>query len=202
MAKLLVEDKEIKISEKSDVETGEHIIENNNYILRSITRTEFKSSIYTYEEEKVLISKIIRFNEEYYKIVLFNDKAASAWTLIEISSKLNIAVKRLLHDAFFIIGDSSSEGITSQVSFCKMKPSGRVEEITINFNKLKDIHFLAGNSILLYYNDKDGDVMSHTLALYDYRGKLQKTLYEYRDSDAERFSYEIENGKIRILKIE
>jgi len=72
MGKIFIEDEEIAIYEKKVTEDGEHVIEKNNYVVRSVTRTEFKSPIFYYgENENVLIGKINRFNEDYYKIVVF-----------------------------------------------------------------------------------------------------------------------------------
>ena len=203
MAKIFIEDEEIIVSYKETKESGEHIIEKDDYIMRSFLRTEFKASIFSYcEFEKILISKTKRFNEEYYKFVLFNDKESKAWNIIELSVKLDIKIKRMRDDIFVVIGDNKGADVTSQVSFCKLKPSLKVEEIAINFSRLNEILFLPKDNILLSYSDQDkiDDNIYHTLAVYNHDGILQKTVYEYSEKDREQYSYRVEGGKIKVTK--
>ena len=202
MGKIIVENEEMTITEKKTVSGGEHVIEKKNYIMRSVTTTEFKSTIYSYaEHESILISKTSRFNEEYYKIVLFNEQVAKAWAIIELSAELDIKVKRLGADGFIVIGESRRENVMSQVSFCKLKPSTKVEEIAINFTKLLEIRFLGNNTILINYEDKDGNgKVYHVLTAYNYEGKILKTYYEYCLGEGEDYAYMVENDEIKIFK--
>ena len=175
MAKVFVENVEITITEKSKVDSGEHIIKNDDYIMRSVTTTEYKSSIYSYSKfEKILISKVNRFNEGYIRVVLFNDNLAKAWTIIELSEKLEIKVQRVREDGFIVIGNSKDDtSVTSQVSFCKLKPSTKVEEIVINFTRLNEVFYLSKNKVVISYEDIDPDGKTcKTLAIYNYDGKL------------------------------
>jgi len=126
-----------------------------------------------------------------------------AWKLIELPVKLEIKVKRLGENNYLVIGDNRlAQNITAQVSFCKLKPSTRVEEITINFSKLNNIHYISRNSILLSYDDFDPitNKTSHTLAMYTNEGVLKKTVYEYYDGDNTIFNYKLEDNKIIVLQ--
>ena len=203
MAKIFVEDTEIEIKEKTTVDTNGHQISGKYYTMRTVSTVDFKSTIFSYEDVSVLISKIERFGEAYYKIVLFNDTESKAWQLIVLSAKLDIKIRRLSQNMFIVIGESEEESLLSQVSFCKLKPSTKVEEITLNFTRLINLHFLGENSIVLDYSEKDSinNEMLHVLSMYNYEGKLLKNFYEYTDSDETKYSYELENDKIKIVKI-
>lgn len=200
MGKIYIEDSEIKISEKEEEVDNEYQINNDKYVMSSTVKVEFKSSIYTYGDEKVLISKINRFNEDYYKIVIFNDNVKKAWNLLELPEKLQIRIKRYSVDTFVVVGDNREDNHTpAQVSFCKLKPSTKVEEITVNFAKLNDIFFFK-NEIVIAYDDNIGDKAYHTLVVYNSDGKLLQTLFEFCDGDDVTYSYELLDNKLKITK--
>lgn len=202
MEKIYIEDSEIRITEKNVTEDEKHVVNDSSYSIKSVVKTEYKSTIFAYSEnERVLVSKINRYNEEYFKIVLFNDSLSKAWVIVEISSKLTIKVKRVAENMFVVVGESKNSQVMSQLSFCKLKPSSQVEEISINFNKLLNIHYFAKQrQIVLEYEEVDKGMTRRVLALYDYGGKLQKTLFEYYLGQGEQYSYSIEDNKIEILK--
>ena len=202
MPKIFVEDTEIEIREKSDVDSTGHQINGKYYTMKTVITTDFKSTIFSYEDVSVLISKIERFGEMYYKVVLFSDSDAKAWQLVVLSAKLDIKIRRLNPTMFIVVGESNEADLLSQVSFCKMKPSTKVDEITLNFSKLNNLFFLGENSIVLEYDEVDdmrGEGI-HVLSMYNYEGKLLKNFYEYADSDETKYSYELENNKIKIVR--
>jgi len=207
LGKIFIEDTEITFTEKKHVDDGSHVIEKNFYICRTVTVSEFKSSIYSYDEhQKILVSRTNRFNEDYFKIVLFDDKEAKAWNIIELPSALQITIKRKGADCFVVVGDSKfAKHIMSQVSFCTLKSSGKVEHITVSFNKLKEIYFMDNGDVLIDYcdfEDEDKKIARHTLQLYESSGTMKRSFYEYKDGDSAVFSYEVENNKIKIFKRE
>ena len=204
MGKVFIEDKEINITEKrEEISNGPHEIDGNQYILRSQESIEFKSSIFSYGKAKVLVSRLNLFNEKYFRFVLFNDQISKAWNILELSAKLEVHIKRLNDDMFFVIGDNKDEPeVLAQISFCKLKPSTKVEEITLNFSKLVDVHFSSKKEILIC--SEDIDKVTHktcqTLAIYSHEGKLLKTLYEFDDDDKEKYYYEIKQNNLSIYK--
>lgn len=203
MAKLFIEDTEITISEKTVVEDGKHEITDKSYTLEVVERTTYKSTLFSYEDLSVLISKQKRFNEKYYRIVLFSDIKGVAWPLVVLSSDLKTKVKRLNEEMFLVTGESERADLQSQISFCKLKPSGKVEEITINFTTLKDIQFIDNKGILVNFEEKDdlNDDVLHVLAMYNVEGKLLKTFYEFYNKDKEKYTYEIKDNNLRIIKL-
>jgi len=208
MGKILIEDTEIELRER-DVPQGEqHIIEGKKYINRTIINREFESTIYSYGEvEKMLVSKVSRFNMLYYKIVLFHDESQKAWNLIEIPVQLDVQVKRMCEENFVITADGKgSRSVMSQISFCKLKPSTKVEEKTISFTTLNEVRFIASGSqqfILISYSDLRDEVFFHTLALYNAEGKCEQTLYEFAENDDVTYTYEVVDGnKVKIYKQE
>jgi len=203
LSKIFVEDTEIKISEKVEVTDGEHEIKDNFYTMQSVVKTDFKSTIFSYEDMSVLISKAQRYNEDYYKIVLFNDAISKAWQLIILSARLDIKIKRLTDVNFIVIAESHDENVESQISFCKLKDSTGVEEITINFTTLKEINFIGDNSILICYEERDAasGKVTHVLSMYNNDGKMLKNFFEFADGDKEQYSYVMEdNKKLKIIK--
>ena len=168
--KVTIEGTQIKISTRPAAESDEHIIENDRYVLKQTVTVETKSCLYTYTTgEKVLVSIVKRFHEEYYKIVIFDDKQAKAWNLLEISALLDVKVKRLNNSVFVVSGS----GRASQISFCRLKPSTAVEEFTISFNKLHKVVYFE-DSVAVRYSDvcpEDGKE-KETSAVYNFDGKL------------------------------
>ena len=201
MANLFVEDTEILITEKVEVEDGAVEIRNQFYSMELIEKTFFKSSIYSYEDLSVLTSKIKRYGESYFKIVLFSDTESIAWQLVVLSSALDIKVKRLEKDVFIIIGESKKSTVMSQMTFCKIKQSGKVDEVTLNFTKLNNLTYITGKTILLEYEEFDemSNSSLHVLSLYNYEGKLRKNFYEFMDTDETKFSHVFENEKITVI---
>jgi len=208
MGKMIIEDVEIKINERNVVKEEEHIIDEGKYVNRAVVIREFESSIYSYSEnEKVLISQISRFGELYYKVVIFHDGSKKAWNLVELPTDLEVRVRRMSEENFVITADNKgNEKIQSQVSFCKLKPSTKVEEITISFTKLNEVRFIKGEDgdfILVYYTDNLDERICHTLALYNASGKCEQTLYEYFEGGDVSYSYEvIDNEQIKVIKTE
>lgn len=200
MPKLFVEDTEIKMWEKTEVEDGSHQIKRDYYIMEVIEKTTYKSTLYSYGELSVLISKTKKFGEEYYKIVLFNDSTSSAWQIAVISAKLDIKVLKLAEDVFFVIGESNMKEIISQVSFCKLKQGGKVNDVTINFNRLNKIYYIDKTGILLSFDEDDTmeNRTMHVLSLYNIEGKLIKNFYEFYDTDEIEYLYKNENGILKL----
>ena len=201
MASFFVEDTEIKMTEKTTVENDVHKFKGCSYIKEITEKTTYKSTLYSYDDISVLVNKIKRFNENYYKVVLFNDKLCRAWQLSDISAKLNIKLKRLKENVFLVIGDSSSKSVVSQLSFANLTEKGKVNEIIINFTKLNDIHFINDDKIIVNYADVHGDKTIHVLAMYNYDGKFLKTFFEFGDNDEIKYTYKIKNGEPEIKKI-
>jgi len=178
VGKILIEDKEITITEKPPKEESvEHIIEDTHYTLKTVTMREVKSSIYVYSDDmKALTSIVTRFGEEYFKVLLFSDNISKAWNLIELPCELNVRVRRLGEDMFFVIGYNTGDDskIPSQFSFCKLMPSTRVEERTINFSKLRGVKFGSEN-ITIDYEESEGGKMQNIISEYNFEGKLLAT---------------------------
>lgn len=204
MSKLFVEETEITITEKTDYEDGGHDIGAKYYVQEVIERTTYKSTIFSYDDGiSVLVSKQKRYGELYFRIVLFSDAKCLAWPLLVLSASLNTKIKRLNEEMFLVTGESEDEKVVSQISFCKLKPSGNVDEITINFTKLVDLQFLGDKGILIYLEEKDqftNDTL-HVLSMYNVEGKLIKNFYEFYDSDEEKFTYELKDNNLRIIKL-
>jgi len=99
-------------------------------------------------------------------MVLFCDFEKMAWNLIEVSTGEDVRMKRLDGNMFFI-------WTQKQISFCNTRPSGRVEEWTINFTSLGEIHFEQDHILLSY--EEEGRT---TVASYGLDGKLIKTHFE------------------------
>jgi hypothetical protein len=201
VANFFVEDTEIKMTEKTTVEDDVHKFKGGSYIKEITEKTTYKSTLYSYDDISVLVNKIKRFNENYYKIVLFNDKLCKAWQLSDISAKLNIKLKRLKENVFLVIGESSSKSVVSQISFASLTEKEKVNEIIINFTKLNEIHFVNDEKIIVSYDDTHGDKTMHVLTMYSYDGKFLETFFEFSDDDEIKYTYKIENGKPEIKKL-
>lgn len=204
MSKIFVEETEIIITEKTDYEDGGHNIGEKYYVQEVVERTTYKSTIFSYDDGiSVLISKQKRYGEIYYRIVLFSDEKCLAWPLLVLSENLNTTIKRLNHEMFLVQGLSEDGKVISQISFCKLKQTGNVDEITINFTKLLDLQFLDDKGILICFEEQDSvtnDTL-HVLAMYNIEGKLIKTFYEFYDSDEEKYTYELNGSDLRIIKL-
>lgn len=177
--KILIENKEIIIDEKAPSEgNDEHIIGETQYTLKTTTTREITSSIYTYSDGmKALTSIVNRFGEEYFKVLLFSDNISKAWTLIELSSDLNVRVRRLGEFMFVVIGyskDPDNKKIVSQFSFCKLMPSTMVEERTTNFWRLRGVQF-ASDHIVMDYDELENGKMRNVVSKYNFEGKLLST---------------------------
>ena len=174
MGKIFVEDTEISITEKIAKEEGEHVIQDNQYILTSTETRNFKSTIFTYPSgEKILISKVVLFSKKHFKIVLFCDNKKLAWNLIVLPFDHDVRIKRLNETMFFI-------WTKTQISFCRIKPSTKVEEFTTNFSKLNDVRF-EKKFILVSFSDFDEEYpgkLHSSVISYGLDGKRLKTHYE------------------------
>jgi len=181
--KVFVENKEVRMEEKpSVIESNEHVIKSNNYVLKTLIKKEFHSTIHKYNEtESVLVSKTNLFNEDYYKIIFSNDNMSKAWSLIELPCALEVKVTRISDDMFFITGDAKGKKkVMSQVSFCRLKPSTKVEEFAISFTKLNYASVFK-DCIILSYTDinEEIDRTYRAISSYNFDGKLLKLHYEY-----------------------
>ena len=174
MGRIYVEDTKITITEKATSEGAQYVIQDDRYILNSTEVRNFQSSIYTYSTgEKVLISKVILFSKDHYKIVLYDETQQIAWNLIDLPTEHDVRVKRLTGDMFFI-------WTKNQFSFCRTKPSAVVEEFTTNFTKLKDVRF-GRDFVLACFKDEDLEnpgKYKKTVIAFGYDGKRIKTHHE------------------------
>ncbi len=204
MAKIIVEETEIQIEEKVDVIDEKQIPKQNFFMIERLEKITFRSSIYHYEKMSVLVQKIKRFGEDYFKIVVFSDTFLKAWSLIALPAELNIKIKRLAEDVFFVVGESLNDKITSQITFCKLKTSGSVEEVTINFTKLHELKFVEFKAVLICVEEKDHKTGNslHVLSLYNNEGRLLKNFYEYYDDSLEKFSYSLDGKKLKITLLQ
>ena len=196
MSKIFVEDIEIKMWEKPVFEDAEHVITNDNYVLKKVVHTEFKADIYQYSEtKKLLISKIERFGEMFYKIVAFDEIGSKAWNLIEMSCELEVRVKRLCPIMFFITGNSQNKDYPSQFSFCRLKPSLKVEEFTINVVKLDRAEVLDKTVIVGYIDDG-----YYNISVYTHEGRLIENVFNRFLEDGEQVTFRVEDAGIKVIK--
>jgi len=181
MGKVFVENKEVTIVEKSPKESSEHNMCGKYYMLDTLTRHQFKSTLTRYNKyQKIVISKAMRFGLEYFKVIYSDDKEGKAWNLIELARGMEIRIHRLSDDMFIVVGDAKDvEGVESQVSFCRIKPSTKVEEFAISFCKLNHFYIVQDSIVLSYTNvDEVDNKMKTTIATYNFDGQLLKNHFE------------------------
>ena len=179
MGKIYIEDKKISTNEKISEHEAEHAFKGDKYVLKTVQTLEFQSCIYSYEDtgEMILVSKIEFFNEDYYKFVLFCDNNTKAWPLIELPAALDIQVKRLSNTMFFVVGDNKTDSgkLMSQVAFCRIKPSEKVEYVTLSFKKLVRVEYDLNKLTIVFQDACDANTVSETTSEYNFEGKLLKT---------------------------
>ena len=181
--KVFIENVEVTIEDKAPiVERSEHIIKNNKYVLKTLIKEEFASTIHCYNDlERIIVSKIRMFGSDYYRILFCNDQHEKAWTLIELPWELEVRIHRIKEDMFVISGDNKTDkDIMSQVSFCRLKASTKVEEFTTSFTKLNYMSFI-NKCVLVSSTDvckMDGKIHSMVIS-YNSDGKRLETHYEY-----------------------
>lgn len=206
MARLFFESMECKMWEKSEPGTSQSFVKNENYTVMSTEVITFTSTIYYYEDLAVMVGKEKRFNDYYYNIVISSVSLGKMWPLISIPSKLNIQIKRLTSNLFFVIGTAEQHGDSSQVSFCKLKPSQQVDEITLNFTKLEKIEYQLNSHVLINYHEVLGTTSDsktlHTFSLYNPEGRLIKNIFEYYNTDDFYYYYKIIGNMVMAYKVE
>jgi len=180
MSKVFIENTKIEIYEKSR-ESAEHVIKGDSYILESTVKNEFKADIYKYsDDESMLTSLVTRFKMQYYKLVFSSNSQSKAWNLIEVSRDLEVRVHRLSCDMFFIIGDNKgAEDTSAQFSFCRIKPSTKVEEFTTNITKLNR-YVVTEKYVLVSFTitEPEEDKTTSSVVAYNFDGGVERKHYE------------------------
>lgn len=209
MARLFFESMECKMWEKSEPGTSQSFIKNDNFTVMSTEVITFTSTIYYYEDLAVMVGKEKRYNDYYYNIIVSSSSLGKTWPLISIPAKLNIQIKRLTSNLFFVIGTAESEADSSQVSFCKLKPSQQVDEITLNFSKLEKIEYQQNNHVIISYQEILKDTVHeeisktlYTFSLYNPEGKLVKNIFEYYNTDPFYYYYKIIGDIVMAYKVD
>lgn len=178
MGKIYIEDKKISTNLKTKEQESEHEFKGDKYVMKTVQVSEFQSCTYRYEDtgEMILVSKIEFFSEHYYKFVLFCDNNSKAWPLIELPAVLDVKIKRLSNTMFLVVGNNK-EGTSamSQVSFCRIMPSEKVEYVTLSFKTLVRIGYAKGKVLVVYQDACDLGKISETTSVYNLEGKLLKT---------------------------
>ena len=210
MARLFFESMECKMWEKSEPGTSQSFVKNDTYTTMTTEVITFTSAIYYYEDLAVMVGKEKRFNDYYYNIIVSSNSLGKSWPLISIPAKLNIQIKRLTSNLFFVIGTSDGDiRDGSQVSFCKLKPSQQVDEITLNFSKLDKIEYQLNNHLIISYHeilndnvrDENAKIL-YTFSLYNPEGKLVKNIFEYYNTDEFYYYYKIIGDIVMAYKVD
>lgn len=195
--------------EKSETGSSQSYVRNENFTVMSTEVITFTSTIYYYEDLAVMVGKEKRYNDYYYNIIVSSTALNKTWPLISIPAKLNIQIKRLTSNLFFIIGTAEGDDDASQVSFCKLKPSQQVDDITLNFSKLDKIEYQMNSHVIIHYqeilkdniHESDSKIL-YTFSLYNPEGKLVKNIYEYYNTDDFYYYYKIIGDIVMAYKVD
>lgn len=202
MAKFVIEGTELNFEEKVILEDEKQTLKPTELVVERLEKTIIKSPIYTFADNtSVLIKKNKRFGEDYYKIIIYSSGQDKAWGISDISAKLDVTLKRLDDSNVLVIGENKSdEKLISQITFCKLKPSMNVEEVTINFTQLEILKFIKDKAILVGVKEMDytQNINLNVLSLYSYEGKLIKNFYEFYDNDEITYSANIGEEEVVI----
>lgn len=194
--------------EKSETGSSQAYVKGENYVVMSTEVVTYTSTIYYYEDLAVMVGKEKRYNDYYYNIVVTSNTLGKTWPLISIPAKLNIQIKRLTMNLFFIIGTAEGTGDTSQISFCKLKPSQQVDEITLNFSKLDKIEYQQNSHVIISFEEFLSESSAqekkilYTFSLYNPEGKLIKNIYEYYSTDDFYYYYKIIGDIVMAYKVD
>ena len=179
IGQFFIESQEISITQTPIAESGgEHLVGDKYYTYVATLKTEIKSLIYTYDDgRKVLTTIVNRFGLEYFKVVIFNDGNSKAWNLIELPCELDVRIRRLGEDMFLVIGYSKKDDakkMSAQFSFCRLKPSTKVEEQTMNVHKIKGVK-LTKEHVIINYEEVVGDKILAQTTTYNHNGTMIST---------------------------
>lgn len=197
---LKIEDTEIKTWDKLLKSTSECIIKKNVFQCQHNEETLFNSDIYKYNDVNVLVNRENRFGDLYYNIVVCCEDTGKAWPLATLSTRLDISLKRFNKNLFFLWSDSKDPELdkyTKQCSFFALHSNEKIDNVTVDFNWLKEMVFLPYNYVLIACSQVLGGTggvdkkIINSLVLYEPTGKLVKTFYEYYEGDEKTFTYEI-----------
>ena len=200
---LLIEDKEIKTWEKHIQTTTECAIKGDVFSSLCKEETTFHSDIFRYDDLCVVANRESRFGEVYFNIAVYNEEQEKAWPLLTLPASLDINVRRFDSDRFIVWTDTKDQlnKDMRQCSFCCIKDSEKIENITIDFNFLKGIHVLPKNHVLLAASQKLGGQAGidekevNTLTLYDMTGRMVKIFYEWFKGDPTVYDYTFDADK-------
>jgi|GEM_PF-1398961 len=188
--------------EKSETGSTQAYVKGENYVVMSTEVITYTSTIYFYEDLAVMVGKEKRYNDYYYNIVVTSAVLGKTWPLLSIPAKLNIQIKRLTRNLFFIIGTAENSTDTSQVSFCKLKPSQQVDDITLNFSKLDKIEYQQNSHVIINFQEQlDSGKTLYTFSLYNPEGKLVKNIFEYYSTDDFKYHYKIIGDIVMAYKV-
>ena len=191
MAKIFIENKEIKFKVQEQVEQTSFDIIDGKYVENTSLTRKYISDIYAYLDFNVLFAMENLFDQFYIKIILFNDEKKVGYNLISLSNNLDISIKRVSPENFIVLGVNKDQEMQGQASFCSLKGDGTVGEVTINFNYINQYKVIEKKYFLLNFIevvevdefDDEGNAKKkkhyiNTIGLYNADGTIVGILFE------------------------
>ena len=204
MSSIIIEDTKLNIEEREEVISTAIDIKNDRYVVTNEITRNVLCDAYKYDDFDLFANKQTMYNEKYLNFILYNGETNSGYKLLGISDNLDVQVKRLNETNFVVIGKNANIEEFGQVSFCNLMPSGEVNEIVFNFNKLKQIVFVAKKYIVLNYyevfNDNGKKEYIHTIAVHRPDGTIAKTLLDKKTATFVDFVAEVKAGVVTVFK--
>lgn len=198
---LKIEDKEIKMWHKTENTLVECGIKNNVFVSVLNEQVTFSSEIYRYSDLSIVVNREPRFREFYYAIAIYNESEDQAWPLLTLPAEYDTNIKRF-GDSSFVIWTQK------QCSFCKLYNKEKQDNVTVDFDVLKDIRILPGDYILLSTSQILGESIHTkkrtvtTLAVYEPSGRLNRTIFEFYDDEGKTYDYELDMAQGRIIVVD
>ena len=204
MSSIIIEDTKLNIEEREEVNSTSIDVKNDRYVVTNEVTRDVLCDCYKYDDFDLFANKQTIYNEKYLNFILYNGETNSGYKLVGISDSLEIQIKRLSETNFVVIGKNADIEEFGQVSFCNLMPSGEVNEIVFNFNKLKQIVFIGKKFVVLnYYEVFDNGGKKeyvYTIAVHRPDGTIAKTLLDKKTVSFVDFVAEVKAGVVTVYK--
>jgi len=217
MGSIRIEQREIRVWEKSEIVDSQVEIKNGIYTTKRVINSFLNSEIFSYEDFSVLCSFEDNFNETYLNIILFNDEKQLAYKMLSLNAGLDVEMRRLTSTDFLIVGQNNKNvDCLGEVSFCSIKDSGRVNERCVNFNVLKKLAVIGKKYVMVNAIEEMGDIdlitknkgkeapkqYIHSVTLFSSDGKIIKTFVDEKTEKMQNYDFKLIGSEMLVYKLE
>lgn len=202
MCAIVVEGDILNYDETREVVAQRFFVENNRFVMKMEEQVIFNSDIFQFQDDSMIYLKRDDTVAGGMIDIVFNYIGIQDYDLIKVANSADVQVTRLDFQKFIVVYKNNAEGY-GRIKFCRLNDSKKMEEITLEFTKLCNIHYLENSVIINFYEDieKDDKIKKVcNIMQFDFDGRQKRVILDLVEDDFISYKTDLNDKFLCIIK--